>query len=64
MRSQFVLLGPPKEFPESSGPPVYEKRFSGYGATHYHVRLREEALADAQMRYAEARVEIQAGRQS
>lgn len=61
VRSEFVLLGSPEEHPKprTSTPNEYAKRFSGYGATHYHVRLREEALTDAQKRYVDARVEIQ-----
>jgi ppGpp synthetase/RelA/SpoT-type nucleotidyltranferase len=35
------------------------KRFSGYSATHYRVRLKEDDLAEAQKRYATARIEIQ-----
>lgn len=48
-----------KTFPESDSPPKYMKRFAGYSATHYRVRLRETTLVDAQKRYAEARVEVQ-----
>lgn len=47
-----------KTFPDGT-PPKYAKRFSGYSAIHYRVRLRETALVDSQKRYAEARVEIQ-----
>lgn len=47
-----------KVFPDG-GAPRYTKRFSGYSATHYRVRLRESTLVDSQKRYAEAPVEIQ-----
>lgn len=47
-----------KEFPEK-GAPSYEKRFSGYWATHYRVRLRETNLSEAQRRYLDAVIEIQ-----
>ena len=47
-----------KIFPDGT-PSAYPKRFTGYAATHYRVRLREIMLSDAQRRYAEARVEIQ-----
>lgn len=47
-----------KKFPGEEQP-RYEKRFSGYWATHSRVRLREVTLPDAQKRYADARVEIQ-----
>jgi ppGpp synthetase/RelA/SpoT-type nucleotidyltranferase len=46
-----------KIFPDMNTP-RYEKRFSGYSATHYRVRLREGTLVDSQKRYAEAPVEI------
>jgi ppGpp synthetase/RelA/SpoT-type nucleotidyltranferase len=54
----FVQVEPSKEFPERSTP-IRAKRFSGYGATHYRVRLREAELSEPDRRYAEARVEIQ-----
>ena len=57
IKSLFNVVGS-KEFPDGSKP-AYEKRFSGYRATHYRVQLRESDLGDAQKRYAEARVEIQ-----
>jgi ppGpp synthetase/RelA/SpoT-type nucleotidyltranferase len=53
----FVTLHK-KPFPDGSAP-KYSKRFSGYSATHYRVRLRETTLPDSQKRYAEARVEVQ-----
>jgi ppGpp synthetase/RelA/SpoT-type nucleotidyltranferase len=62
VKNLFNLTAPPKEFPTQSSPPMpptYDKRFSGYWATHYRVQLREGSLSDAQKRYAEARVEIQ-----
>ena len=45
----FTLIDAPKEFPNTS-PPSYEKRFSGYWATHFRVRLREGSLNEAQRR--------------
>jgi ppGpp synthetase/RelA/SpoT-type nucleotidyltranferase len=54
----FVPVAEPKEFPTASKP-TYKKRFSGYWATHYRVRLPESLLNESQKRYAEARVEIQ-----
>ncbi len=59
VRELFVVLQE-KEFPDGS-PSKYKKRFAGYSATHYRVRLRDTLLIDAQKRYAEARVEIQVG---
>lgn len=35
------------------------KRFSGYKATHYHVRLRDGDLIDHQKRFSKVRIEIQ-----
>lgn len=54
----FVVEGSPRTFP-SGAVPSYTKRFSGYLATHYRVRLRESALNEAQRRYREALIEIQ-----
>ncbi len=58
IKSLFILVEPPKEFPGASTP-TYIKRFSGYWATHYRAQLREASLSDIQKRYAEARIEIQ-----
>jgi hypothetical protein len=59
IRQLFVPVEPPKQFPESSKPVTYQKRFSGYWATHYRVQLKEASLGTAQQRYADARGEIQ-----
>lgn len=58
IKSIFVPVVEPKEFP-TPGQPTYKKRFSGYWATHYRVRLPETLLNESQKRYAEARIEIQ-----
>lgn len=58
VRELFLLYDDPKEFPDQSTP-TYKKRFSGYCATHYRVRLRETSLNEAQKRYCDALVEIQ-----
>ena len=58
IRTLFVPVADPKEFPTASKP-TYEKRFSGYWATHYRVRLPESLLNESQKRYTEARIEIQ-----
>lgn len=47
-----------KVFPDGSTP-KYVKKFPGYLATHYRVRLRDDSLAESQKQYAEALVEIQ-----
>lgn len=54
----FLLVSEPKDFPESQLP-KHGKRFSGYAATHYRVRLSESGLTDTQRRYSDAMVEIQ-----
>ncbi|MFO0863556.1 MAG: RelA/SpoT domain-containing protein [Gemmataceae bacterium] len=49
-------------FPKSPGEhpnPVYTKRFAGYFASHYRVKLRPNSLSEANLRYADARIEIQ-----
>jgi ppGpp synthetase/RelA/SpoT-type nucleotidyltranferase len=56
--NEVFVVGHTKTFPEGTNS-AYPKRFSGYSATHYRVRLRESTLADSQKRYAEAPVEIQ-----
>jgi ppGpp synthetase/RelA/SpoT-type nucleotidyltranferase len=58
IEDSFTLVTQPKTFP-SSLTPTYEKRFSGYWATHYRVRLRETTLSEVQRRYVDAVVEIQ-----
>ena len=58
IEDSFTLVTQPKTFP-SSLTPTYEKRFSGYWATHYRVRLREATLSEVQRRYVDAVVEIQ-----
>ena len=58
IKSIFVPVAEPKEFP-TPGQPTDKKRFSGYWATHYRVRLPETLLNESQKRYAEARIEIQ-----
>ena len=56
--SIFALVEPAKVFP-SGILPSYSKRFSGYWATHYRVRLSEKSLNESQKRYADAKIEIQ-----
>lgn len=65
--AQFNPLGEPKSFPTAAPAdsnrtkkaPSYKKRFSGYLATHYRVRLREDLVNESQKRYIEATIEIQ-----
>lgn len=58
IRDQFSLVTEPKDFPGVRTPP-YTKRFSGYWATHYRIRLREDLVTEVQRKYSEARIEIQ-----
>lgn len=53
----FDEFDEPRLFPRSS--PQNNKRFAGYAATHYRVRLRASDFGDAEKRYASANVEIQ-----
>lgn len=46
-----------KQFPSESHKPKHEKRFSGYWATHYRVKLKKDE--DIPERYNESIVEIQ-----
>ena len=45
-----------KVFPNEAHTPKYSKRFSGYWATHYRVKLKEESLTK---RYVDTLAEIQ-----
>lgn len=58
VRNIFDLAAEPKIFPEGSKP-TYEKRFSGYWANHYRVKIKESSLQESQQRYADALIEIQ-----
>jgi ppGpp synthetase/RelA/SpoT-type nucleotidyltranferase len=58
IRTLFLLVADPKEFP-TTAQPSYKKRFSGYWATHYRVRISDGSLNESQKRYTEARVEVQ-----
>lgn len=58
VRSLFLLVDEPKEFP-TTAQPTYKKRFSGYWATHYRVRIHDATLNESQKRYSEAKVEVQ-----
>ncbi len=62
----FEQIRPPKRFPSTDGDHAEKrtaraKRFSGYAATHYRVRLRRDALSVDDARLAEGRCEIQVG---
>ena len=59
IKSIFVAVADPKEFPTTPQATTYEKRFSGYWATHYRVCLPETLLNESQKRYTEARIEVQ-----
>ncbi len=48
-----------KRFPDKDVEPAYSKRFSGYSARHYRVKLRSADLSDIDKRYSHALIEIQ-----
>jgi ppGpp synthetase/RelA/SpoT-type nucleotidyltranferase len=54
----LFLIQKQKNFPGDSPPPAYEKRFRGYAARHYRVRMPPESLG-GQDRFAAALIEIQ-----
>lgn len=58
IQSQFEQKSK-KEFPEIISQVNYNKRFSGYWASHYRVLLRKENLSKEQVRYTNAYIEIQ-----
>jgi ppGpp synthetase/RelA/SpoT-type nucleotidyltranferase len=58
INNHFQLTGARKEFPEP-GKMKPGRRFSGYSATHYRVRIKDAELGEFDKRYNAARVEIQ-----
>ena len=54
--ADLFIVDKTKEFPDKAHKPKYEKRFSGYWATHYRVRLKDE---DSVKRYSGITTEIQ-----
>jgi len=54
----FAKVRKPKTFPETKTPKP-GKRFIGYVAVHYLVRLKSESLPETQLRYASTVVEVQ-----
>ncbi|GAA1937323.1 RelA/SpoT domain-containing protein [Amycolatopsis minnesotensis] len=54
----FQLIDSPKEFPQNRDDDN-GRRFSGYSARHYRVRLKKNGLSDSDQRYSAAKVEIQ-----
>ena len=60
VRANFDFDEPPRVFPiERAAPSSYSRRFSGYAATHYRLRLRGNSLDELEKRYMQARVELQ-----
>jgi ppGpp synthetase/RelA/SpoT-type nucleotidyltranferase len=53
----FLEYEPKRSFPSGTSPRV--KRFSGYSAVHYRVRLRPQDLSDSERRYSTANIEVQ-----
>jgi ppGpp synthetase/RelA/SpoT-type nucleotidyltranferase len=59
IRSQFRVQAVRQSPSEPRPYQKYEKKFSGYSATHYYVRLNEKTLSEAQTNCAELLIEIQ-----
>ncbi len=57
--NSLFLVAETKKFPGQSKQPSYNKRFSGYWATHYRATMREDTLEKKQQKYAAVRLEIQ-----
>ena len=45
-----------KKFPVQSKQPSYNKRFSGYWATHYRASMKEDSLDKTRIKYAPVRL--------
>lgn len=58
LHQQFEIEKVKEKFPPKKND-YYEKRFSGYQATHYHVRLRESYLTEEQKRFSKVCIEVQ-----
>lgn len=59
IEEKFNLIENPKEFPDKEKGPDYSKRFSGYWARHFRIRLKENSLLETQSRYTKSKTEIQ-----
>jgi ppGpp synthetase/RelA/SpoT-type nucleotidyltranferase len=61
IRSQFILVEPPRTFPDETiaSRAKNNRIFPGYHAVHYHVKLKPESLSRAESHYSEAVIEIQ-----
>lgn len=55
----FTEYSPRKVFPDDADLPVKDKRFSGYSAVHYRVRLLPSAVNESERRYSSANIEVQ-----
>ena len=54
--NEIFIVVKTKKFPNEAHTPKYEKRFSGYWATHYRIKLKED---NSTKRYLETIAEIQ-----
>ena len=64
--NQFILLEKPIIFPGKKTSKkkrhidsVYKKRFAGYFATHYRVKIKPDLVNEHETHYCDARIEIQ-----
>jgi len=58
IRKNFELHSIPKSFPEESKRPTYERRFSGYWATHYRINPKASPCIK-ETEYIQGKTEIQ-----
>ena len=57
--NNLFLVYDTRKFPAQSRQPSFNKRFSGYWATHYRIGIPDERLEKGQKKYAPVRIEIQ-----
>ncbi|WP_072376511.1 RelA/SpoT domain-containing protein [Hyphomicrobium sp. NDB2Meth4] len=60
LREHFVVAVE-KNFPRDAEPVATSKRFSGYHASHFRLRLKEDSLGKNEKAYAQALIEVQLG---
>src|SRR5690554_5157620 len=62
IQSQF-FVDAYRDFPQhqQGNGVIYKKRFAGYSARHYRVRLKPDTLADSEQEYTDQSIEIQVG---
>ncbi len=56
--SELFEIVEKKEFPESSHKPKHDKRFSGYWATHYRVKINKNDAIDSRFRKTTFEIQV------